>query len=141
MAVAESPPSSNPRLEKILTLAEAAAYLRVPEDALLKLAEEGAVPARRIGGEWRFFRKALDDWLRYSDRPVRDGWPAPTHWMQLSFAEQVLFLIENRLLHKPEADSPKPGSKEGVMRYFGVFRDDKDMEKQLANLCAQREAT
>ncbi|HWG43714.1 MAG TPA: helix-turn-helix domain-containing protein [Gemmataceae bacterium] len=141
MAVAESPPSSKPRLEKILTLAEAAAYLRVPEDALLKLADEGAVPARRIGGEWRFLRKALDDWLRYSGRPVRDVWPASAHWMQLSFAEQVLFLIENRILHKPEAASPKAGSKEAVLKHFGVFRDDKDMEEQLANLRVQREAT
>src|SRR5262249_18283609 len=88
MAVAESPPSSQPRLEKILTLAEAAAYLRVPEDVLLKLADEGGVPARRIGGEWRFLRKALDDWLRCSGRPLRDGGPAPARWMQLSFAEQ-----------------------------------------------------
>jgi hypothetical protein len=61
--------------------------------------------------------------------------------MQWSFAEQVLFLIENHILRKPEAASPKPGSKEAVMKHFGVWRDDKDMEEQLANLRAQREAT
>lgn len=47
----------------VLTLAQAAALLRVEERVLLTLAEEGRLPARRIGAEWRFARSALIAWL------------------------------------------------------------------------------
>jgi excisionase family DNA binding protein len=47
----------------VLILAEAARFLRVKKAALQELAEEGRVPARKIGDEWRFFRGALETWL------------------------------------------------------------------------------
>src|SRR5579872_6744649 len=47
----------------VLTLSEAAAYLRVSEDAVLKLVAEQALPGRQIGSEWRFLQSALDVWL------------------------------------------------------------------------------
>jgi excisionase family DNA binding protein len=49
---------------EVLTLDEAAEYLRVPAASLQALAEQGAVPARCINAEWRFLRAAIDDWLR-----------------------------------------------------------------------------
>jgi excisionase family DNA binding protein len=48
---------------EVLTLAEAAALLQSPEAAVRELAERGDLPARRIGGEWRFLRRAVLDWL------------------------------------------------------------------------------
>ena len=48
---------------QVLTLAEAARFLRVKKSALQKLVDEGRVPARKIGEEWRFFRGALETWL------------------------------------------------------------------------------
>ncbi len=56
------PPSEEPGPE-VLTLAEAAALLRVPEAALRAAAEHGDVPARWIGSRWRFSRAALLRWL------------------------------------------------------------------------------
>jgi excisionase family DNA binding protein len=50
----------------VLTLAEAAAYLRVPEADLLQLVNQREIPARQIGGEWRILKPALQDWLRGS---------------------------------------------------------------------------
>ena len=47
----------------VLTPAQAAALLQVDEDAVLALAEEGVLPGRRIGEEWRFARAALVAWL------------------------------------------------------------------------------
>jgi hypothetical protein len=43
----------------------------------------------------------------------------------------------------PTTDPPaaKPGSKEAVLKHFGVFKDDADMEEQLAILRAIREAS
>lgn len=48
----------------MLTLAEAAAYLRVPETELARLAGSQGPPGRLIGSEWRFSRAAIQDWLR-----------------------------------------------------------------------------
>jgi excisionase family DNA binding protein len=45
-------------------LKEAAAYLRVPETEVLRLATQGELPGRKIAGEWRFLKAALQDWLR-----------------------------------------------------------------------------
>jgi excisionase family DNA binding protein len=48
---------------EVLTLAEAAELLRVEVEALRAWAEAGDVPGRRLGGDWRFRRAALLDWL------------------------------------------------------------------------------
>jgi excisionase family DNA binding protein len=50
--------------QEVLTLAEAAAYLRVGEADLLALVSRQDFPARQIGKEWRFLKSALEDWLR-----------------------------------------------------------------------------
>src|SRR4051812_41173854 len=55
----------------VLTSLAAAAYLQVPEAALIAEAEAGRLPGRRIGGEWRFLKYALADWLQ------RGGGPQP----------------------------------------------------------------
>ena len=58
-------PASNgtPEAADVLTLPEAAAYLRVSaEDVLAMMGAEG-LPGRKFGAEWRFYRAALQDWL------------------------------------------------------------------------------
>lgn len=57
------PPAPNPT-DEVLTLAEAAAYLRVKEDDLLRKIGPQGIPGRLIGDEWRFLKSALQDWLR-----------------------------------------------------------------------------
>jgi excisionase family DNA binding protein len=49
---------------EVLTLAEAAAYLRVSEANVLQIIHEQHLPGRRIGQEWRFLKPAIQDWLR-----------------------------------------------------------------------------
>ena len=51
-------------LPEVLTLAEAAEYLRVSESDVLDLATKHGLPGRKIGDQWRFLRAALQDWLR-----------------------------------------------------------------------------
>src|SRR5262245_4096321 len=48
----------------VLTLAEAAAYLRTSAEEVLRLAREQGLPGRRVGDDCRFLRAALQDWLR-----------------------------------------------------------------------------
>ena len=47
----------------VLTARDAAKLLRADAESILAMAERGEIPARKIGGEWRFGRAALLDWL------------------------------------------------------------------------------
>src|SRR5262245_58120969 len=56
--------SVNGPFGEVLTLAEAAAYLRFPEADVLRLVDEQGLPARHLANEWRFLKAAIQDWLR-----------------------------------------------------------------------------
>jgi excisionase family DNA binding protein len=59
---------------EVLTLAEAAAFLRVEADDLVRLVGLQGLPARKIGTEWRFLKSALQDWLRTTvPRPSKEA--------------------------------------------------------------------
>jgi excisionase family DNA binding protein len=47
----------------VMSLREAAAYLRCTARTLQELAAQGEVPALMIDGHWRFPKQAIDDWL------------------------------------------------------------------------------
>jgi excisionase family DNA binding protein len=47
----------------VLTLREAASYLRISPRTLEKLVEDGEIPAVEIDGRYRFPKSNLDDWL------------------------------------------------------------------------------
>jgi excisionase family DNA binding protein len=49
---------------EVLTVSEAAAYLRVSEEDVLRLARLQELPGRRIGSDWRFLKAGLREWLR-----------------------------------------------------------------------------
>lgn len=49
---------------QVLTLAEVSAYLRIPSSTIYKLSREGALPAQKIGRNWRYHKDVLDDWLK-----------------------------------------------------------------------------
>src|SRR5436190_2256662 len=49
---------------EVLTLAEAAAYLRLPEAEVVRLVREQGLPGRPAGAEWRFLKAAIQDWLK-----------------------------------------------------------------------------
>jgi excisionase family DNA binding protein len=48
---------------EIMTIGEAAAYLRISISSLYKLAQEGRIPCQKVGRHWRFRREAIDRWL------------------------------------------------------------------------------
>jgi excisionase family DNA binding protein len=49
--------------DAVLTVREVAHYLRLAESTVYRLAQEGKLPGRKIGGAWRFPKKSLDEWL------------------------------------------------------------------------------
>ena len=57
---------------EVLTLKEAASYVRVSEKTLREKALAKQVPGQKIGREWRLLKKALDDYLS-GLRPRDDG--------------------------------------------------------------------
>jgi excisionase family DNA binding protein len=52
---------------ELMTLAELATYLRVSKRTAYRLAYEGAVPAVKVGGQWRVPRTALESQLAPTD--------------------------------------------------------------------------
>jgi hypothetical protein len=58
------PPEVNgPAPGEVLTLAEAAAYLRLPEADVLNAVRVQDLPGRLVGGHWRFLQPAIREWL------------------------------------------------------------------------------
>jgi excisionase family DNA binding protein len=47
----------------VLTLNEAAAYLRLPEEEVVRLVQYQGLPGRQTNTGWRFLKSALQDWL------------------------------------------------------------------------------
>ena len=48
----------------IMTVHDVAEYLRLSEAKVYKLANEGRVPALRMGKAWRFKKELIDEWIR-----------------------------------------------------------------------------
>ncbi len=48
---------------EVFTLEEAAAFLRVSQEAVMRLVVQENLRGRQIEGQWRFLRAALADWL------------------------------------------------------------------------------
>ena len=51
------------QVEEVLTQDEAADLLRSDAATVIAMAEDGKLPARKVGDEWRFTRSALLRWL------------------------------------------------------------------------------
>jgi excisionase family DNA binding protein len=49
--------------ERLMSLAEVAAYLKITEGRLAELAESGGIPATRDKSQWQFMQSVVDDWL------------------------------------------------------------------------------
>lgn len=51
------------RSSDVLTVGEAADLLRIPRSSIYKLAQEGRIPAQKVGRHWRFHRATLLKWV------------------------------------------------------------------------------
>lgn len=71
----------------VLTLAEAARFIRVSEKTLGAMAREKRIPSQKVGREWRFFRHALEDWLQGHDRHRFVAEPIPPYRQGVLFED------------------------------------------------------
>lgn len=49
--------------DHFMTLKEVADYLHLNERTIYKWAQEGTIPASKLGGTWRFRRSEIDTWV------------------------------------------------------------------------------
>jgi excisionase family DNA binding protein len=57
---------------EVLTVPDVARYLKLPISTIYALVQEGQLPGRKIGRQWRFYKPLLDAWLRHPpDRAVQ----------------------------------------------------------------------
>ncbi len=118
-------------MESYMTAKEAADYLKLAERTLVRLAHEGQIPGVKIGGQWRFRRALLDEYLdTLATETVTKT--APTGQVIDTPMEEIL---------KPEAILPDLSSdtREGVIHEMvehvtelGLVRDRGWFESALA---------
>ena len=69
-------------MHEILTLSEVAAWLKVHPISIYRLLRKRAIPAFKVGSDWRFVARDLDLWLEQitvmgSPAPSASGLPHP----------------------------------------------------------------
>jgi len=47
----------------IMTIEQVAKYLKLKPQTIYKWAQEGSIPAAKIGKEWRFRKRIIDEWI------------------------------------------------------------------------------
>ena len=62
-----------PTETEILTVEELHGYLKIPKPTLYALAQNGRIPAAKVGKHWRFRRIDIDEWLKAQQwhRPIQ----------------------------------------------------------------------
>lgn len=61
---------------EILTVEEAAEYLRIPVSTVYRLAQQGRMPACKVGRQWRFFRPKIQQWIsQYETSELQSSLP------------------------------------------------------------------
>ena len=58
-------------MSEVLNSEEAANFLRMHVKTTLRLARQGKIPGCKVGGEWRFLRSELTEWLRGNNNEAR----------------------------------------------------------------------
>ncbi len=57
---------------KWLTIEELADYLKLGRTKLYQMAQDGSIPASKLGNQWRFDRDEIDTWMK-RQRPKKPG--------------------------------------------------------------------
>jgi excisionase family DNA binding protein len=51
-----------------LTVKEVAQYLKLSTDLIYKLAQQGRIPASKVGAAWRFKKEKIDRWMDSNEK-------------------------------------------------------------------------
>jgi excisionase family DNA binding protein len=93
-------------MESYLTAKEAADYLKLAERTLVRLAHEGKIPGVKIGGQWRFRRALLDEYLdTLASESVATSGKAPGQVIDAPIEE--IFTVEQVLPNLEAGNRPE----------------------------------
>jgi excisionase family DNA binding protein len=59
--------------ENLLTTEQVAEYLRVDKFTVYRLVTQGKMPAYKVGNQWRFKKRMIEDWLKKHMNTEFDG--------------------------------------------------------------------
>jgi excisionase family DNA binding protein len=51
----------------VMNIDDLAEYLKLPKPTVYKLAQNGKIPGKKAGRQWRFHKEAIDRWLSEQD--------------------------------------------------------------------------
>lgn len=124
----------------VLTLAEAAAYLKLPEETVRTEADAGRLVGRAVGDDWRFVRVDVLAWVRPSQkdriRAVIGGWQGdPT-------VDPMLVRIEADRRVEPAVltGAELVAHAQAVKAMYGFTETDEEVEAFIAEIYAARRA-
>src|SRR5512143_119769 len=63
-------PPDPPAAPEIFNIRQLAAYLMVSEKTIYRMIEKRQIPGVRVGSQWRFRRRDIEDWLSEQIRQV-----------------------------------------------------------------------
>lgn len=93
-------------MESYLTAKEAAEYLKLAERTLVRLAHEGKIPGVKIGGQWRFRRALLDEYLdTLASESVATSGRAPTQVIDALMEE--IFTVDQIIAELEASNRPE----------------------------------
>jgi len=119
-------------MEAYLTAKEAAEYLKLAERTLVRLAHEGKIPGVKIGGQWRFRRALLDEYLdTLASESVATAGSTPAGVVDSSLEE---ILTVEQIIPDLEADNRTDVIHEMVehVTNLGLVKDQTWLEAALA---------
>jgi PTS system nitrogen regulatory IIA component len=98
----------------LLTAKQVAEYLQLSQRSIYRLLERGELPATKIGGQWRFRKAAIDEWI-----DLHMGRLAPDELRQLSQGGRAEDVRLGALIDEANALIPVPaGDRASVVRQF-----------------------
>lgn len=81
-------------MSEIMTTQEVAEYLRTSVETIKRMARRGALPAAKLGRNWRFRKADIDDWLEAGgsayEKQVDEGLAAVTRERMQTAREEDL---------------------------------------------------
>jgi excisionase family DNA binding protein len=57
----------------MMTVEELAKYLKMKVVTIYKHAQEGKIPAFKVGSKWRFKKETIDEWIKQQERLRKKG--------------------------------------------------------------------
>jgi nitrogen PTS system EIIA component len=93
---------------EIMTLKEAADYLRLSEKTVSRMAQDGSIPAHKLARQWRFQRSSIDSWVANRNATPADQQQLPPEAtglpLPLTVANVITLARINVNLSAPDKD-------------------------------------